>query len=843
MNRERRVYGAFRLGWAVILALMLAACAQVQDATPTPQVAQDEPTPAPAEAEGRTGPWVDEIVVVEEPSAEAAVTRLRASEIDVYAFAVSAPEVFQQVEAADDLDYVRSFGANTELTFNPAGPVFEGTGKLNPFAVPRIREAMNWLVDRDYIAQEIHGGLAVPRYLAINSAFPDYAKLVDVARQLEIEYAYNPERAREIITEEMEALGAELVNGTWQYNGEPVELIFLIRTEDERRDIGDYVATQLEGLGFAVRRDYRTAQEAATIWTQSDPNEGLFHIYTGGWVTTVVSRDQAANFNFYYTPRGLSRPLWQAYAPSPEFDEIADRLARRDFQTLEERRDLFAQALRLSMQDSVRVWLVDRLSISPYRADLSVAGDLAGGISGSWLWPHTLRRSGEVGGVVRIAMPSILPDPWNPLEGSNWVYDQMLTRSTGDLGLLPDPFTGLSWPQRVERAQVFIREGLPVAKTLDWVELTFVPENKVPEDAWIDWDAAAQRFITVGEKHPDGLTANRKSVTYYPADLYDLQWHDGSALSLGDIVLSMILLFDQAKPESPIYDEAQVPSYETFQEHFRGVRIVQENPLVVEYYSDLYLLDAEQNVADWMPYYSQGPGAWHTLGLGIRAETNRELAFSSDKADALQVEWMSYIAGPSLEILEEHLVAARTDGFIPYAPTLGQYVTAEEAQTRWENLQAWYDEKGHFWVGIGPFYLERAFPVEGMVQLKRHPNFPDPADKWTRFEEPRIAEAEIDGPGRVAAGSEATFDVFVSFQDEPYQVDAIDQIKYLLFDARGELAQTGDAQAVEDGLWQVVLSPDVTEQLEAGANRLEVAVVSRLVSIPSFASFEFVTTP
>jgi hypothetical protein len=52
-----------------------------------------------------------------------------------------------------------SSGSYNELSFNPTGPVWESTGKLNPFAVARVREAMNYLIDRNFIVQEIYGGL------------------------------------------------------------------------------------------------------------------------------------------------------------------------------------------------------------------------------------------------------------------------------------------------------------------------------------------------------------------------------------------------------------------------------------------------------------------------------------------------------------------------------------------------------------------------------------------------------------------------------------------------------------------------------------------------------------
>lgn len=808
----------------------------------TQEAATAESAPAETTAPATSGPaptgLVDEIVVVEEPSQDAAVTRLSVGEVDVFANSVSDPEVFQSIQAAG-LNYAQAFGNYSELTFNPAGPVFEGSGKLNPFAVPAVREAMNWLIDRNYIVEELYGGLAVPRYLAITRAFPDYARLVDVARQLELKYAYNPDKAREVITAEMEKLGAEQVDGQWQYNGEPVEIIVLIRTEDVRNAIGDYVANLLEDLGFQVTRDYKAAADASPIWIRGNPGDGQFHIYTGGWVTTAVSRDQAGNFDYFYTPRGLSFPLWQAYTPTAEFDSIADRLGRRDFKTLDERAELMAQALDLSMQDSVRIWLVDQLGASPYRTDVAVAADLAGGINGSALWAYTLRKGQEDGATATIASPSILPEPWNPVAGSNWVYDLMLQRGMTDNGTLPDPFTGLTWPERIERAEVTVQTGLPVAKTLDWVDLQFADTIAVPADAWIDWDPTTQKFITVGEKFPEGLTALRKSVVYYPSDLFNIKWHDGSNLTVADFVLGTILGFDRAYESSAIYDEAAVPSFEQFQASFRGWRIVQTDPLVIEAYSDVYGLDAEANVTTFFP----GGGAWHTVGLGILAESAGELAFSSDKAEAIEKEWMNYIAGPSLEILKAKLDEASNEGYIPYAPTMSAYITPEEAATRWANLEAWYGAKGHFWVDLGPYYLDQAYPVEGTVVLKRNPDFSDPADKWLRFQEPKIADAMVDGPGRVTIGDEASYDVLVTFKGEPYPASEINTVKYLVFNAVGALAFSGEAEAVADGQWQVVLSAEQTSQLETGANRLEIAVVPIPVSVPTFSSLEFVTVP
>ena len=126
------------------------------------------------------------------------------------------------------------FGSNTEITYNPVGPFFND-GRFNPLHNMKIREATNILIDRDYIAQEIYGGLAVPKYTLLNSSFADYARVVEKARELELRYAPDFEAAKATIHAEMIAMGAELVNGVWHYEGQPVELKVLAPCEDRQR--------------------------------------------------------------------------------------------------------------------------------------------------------------------------------------------------------------------------------------------------------------------------------------------------------------------------------------------------------------------------------------------------------------------------------------------------------------------------------------------------------------------------------------------------------------------------------------------------------------------------------
>jgi len=719
----------------------------------------------------RMGAWVDEVVITQEPDPTHALLKLVRGDYDLYASPIDDPQVFGQIVEHPELQYVFGHFGSRELTFNPVGPVFPGSGGLNPFAVAKIREAMNWLIDRDHIVAEYLHGMGHPKWTLLGTQFPEHTiRYPHIVKAIEAYYDHDFDRARDVFDEEMGKLGAFRDRGVWTYNGGPVEIRILIRTDlSPYPAAGNYVAELLEDIGFVVDRRYCSSlAEAYRIFGQSDPGEGLFHICTAAWGSPgsrTFPRWEGGSFDQMYTTRSYALPLWQALAPDPRLDEAARRLRFHDFTTMREREELVETALWVAMEDSCRIWLADTAAAYAVRHDVAVAVDATAGIA-DYIWAHTVHFRGDdhpvPGGTLRVATAQVLAGPWNPLGGSTAAVDILTTgRAVGDTGVSRDNRDGLYWPQRIDRAEVYVQEGLPMDITHDWLIVEFVSEIVVPPDAWADWDAARQRFITVAERFPEGTTALRKSVVYYPAGLYDVPLHDGSAVSIGDFIMAMIVRFDRAKQESPVFDEAEVADFEAWLGTFKGVRITSEDPLVIETYSDApvfysvitktyedyWHLDAESNVTAWFPTYGaydahipsqprNWTGFWHMITTGWLAESNTELAFSSGKARALGVEWMDYTKGPSIPILKKWLDWATAENYIPYAPTLEKYISVDEAAERWANLQGWYADKGHLWVGNGPFYLEAVYPEERIVHLKRFVDYPDRADKWLFLLEP-----------------------------------------------------------------------------------------------------------
>ncbi|MEM3930186.1 MAG: ABC transporter substrate-binding protein [Candidatus Korarchaeum sp.] len=677
---------------------------------------------APVEFKPNEYGWFDSIVFFEESDGAKAVEMMIKGDMDAYFEGIDDPDLYRKIKQSPELSHDLSFGMYFELTFNPVGPTFPKTGELNPFSNKKIREAMNYVIDRDYIVNEIMGGLAMPKFVPLVKLLPEGQRYSDEITKIETEYAYSFEKGRAIIESEMRKMGAELVGGKWYFKGNPVTLHFIIRVEDARKAIGDYVAMQLEKLGFTVDRMYKTRAEAAPLWSAGDPAEGKWHLYTGGWITTAVSRDDSNVFQFFYTPESSqgSSPLWRAYNPDPTFRELANKLAQGQFRTAEERDQMMRKALWMAMEDSVRVWIVDQTAAWARRKDINLVADYAGGYAAQ-SWAFTANRGNKVGGTARLSCTGLFAQPWNPTGSSGgasaWISDVIIYEyALWSHSFLYHPQTGMPIPLNVENVYMEVVKDTPIRQneeTKDWFTLKWVDKVTIPSDAWATWDVKAQRMVTAGEA---GVReAKVKFVVDYGPVLGKVAYHDSSTRTIADFLFGFIIDHERMSPESKLYDESIADSFRSFYEQLKAWRIVSTDPLKIEYYVDYISLDAELIAASYT-FWPSAP--WHAYYIGVLAEENRELAFSADKSNALNVEWTNYIGGPSLEVLKKYLDKAYSEGLIPFPNFMKDYITVEEAKRRYSLLNEFYKSYGHFFVGDGPYYLEKVDLVAHTCTLK-----------------------------------------------------------------------------------------------------------------------------
>jgi peptide/nickel transport system substrate-binding protein len=134
--------------------------------------------------------WLDQVAFIAEKDMAKAVEMMSKGDLDIYFNEISDPQLFRKVKEDPNLTYGTSFGLYYELTFNPVGPTYKD-GRFNPFSNKKIREAINLIVDRQYIVDEIMGGLAEVKLLPLNKGFPEYERYKDAIQKLEDTYKYD----------------------------------------------------------------------------------------------------------------------------------------------------------------------------------------------------------------------------------------------------------------------------------------------------------------------------------------------------------------------------------------------------------------------------------------------------------------------------------------------------------------------------------------------------------------------------------------------------------------------------------------------------------------------------
>jgi peptide/nickel transport system substrate-binding protein len=366
----------------------------------------------------------------------------------------------------------------------------------------------------------------------------------------------------------------------------------------------------------------------------------------------------------------------------------------------------------------------------------------------------------------------------------------------------------------------------------------------VPENAWVDWDVENKEFITASP----GTTAKVKLAINYGDCIGNWKYHDGSVMSLADWLIPMIIDYEQANPDSAIYDESSVPEFESEKSGFKGMRIASENPLVIEYWTDYITREAEfiytfiaDRIGVNVDIYPQVP--WQAAAIGIKAEQEGLLAYSADKAEELDVEWMNYLGGPSLAILEEQLEEAISSKYVPFGGIMNDYLTAEEITTRYENLKNWYEDKEHFWVGSGAFYLDQVDFVGHSAVIKAFKDYPFKADRFSLLTEPPIPVSSVDVPDNIIPSLGAVIDYTLQYKGEPYPNDKIELAKYMVLDSAGNIITVGEAEPVEEGEWIIGLDSTETARLSAGSYRLITVALSTEVAKPGILETPFVVLP
>ncbi|MFO7991287.1 MAG: ABC transporter substrate-binding protein [Thermoplasmata archaeon] len=754
----------------------------------------------------------------------------------------------------ENLGTARSVGSYNNLYFNPYfdrdldEPVAEvgGTYEFNPFGETQIRRAVQWLIDRQLIIEDMYGGYGMARYTPIGPNDPGYNQYIrPEVEDMGLTLTGDQQKASDMIQEAMEYWEENLETGAlrkegdyWQYqppggDWEDVEIEGLIRTEDERRLIGDYFSDLLEDEGIKVHKNYWDRRQAIAVAFYSNPADMQFHFYTGGWLASTAAKYQYWSMPQMYSPFYAYMPgsqiggLWQYEEESLEMGELIDRpaqldekgtqLSTMDVANEEEYWELNAEVAEIGMMESVRVFIMDSLDFYPYNIDKvgAFATDAVTGYSDVFTIRTMMTSDGTFTGGQYSSEGALYMDNWNRIGGSSDVYGQQQKRLTHDYSVFYHPSKGEPIDFRAETDVLTDGAG------------DMVGEHDVPSDAVL-YNPATNEWEEVG----DGVTSATAATYDWNFNETTQKWHSGHEMSNRDIAhwLGFIWRACYETADEPDFYISEMAS--VTRPWLENVKGIQWNGAEDEFtiYGD-YSFPIESMIAN---YYSISPmEPWQVIESAQQCVLDSDYAVTSegsyDWSSGQADNWIHWLSTSQSNDFVDTLEEMVNGDFVPYQLLADRglpfgYESADDYSDEVDAIGSFVSDYGHINIGNGPFMITEEDPDDMVMKLDRFnvdDGYPFPDDYWEdKLLVRRLEMVSIDSQRLVDKGDTISASAGGRILETyPESIRRIPQagdnaeVGWILEDRDGNLADEGDAE-LSGGEFVFEIS---TDDLEAGS--------------------------
>ena len=754
----------------------------------------------------KKGAFVDQVNFIRYLDQNLALQDLKSHKIDTYFFSIPL-EVVSDVQNDPSVKLYETTGGFMDLLLNPA-PARSNTGDFNPFSIRQVRFAMNYLIDRDFVVNEILKGHGTTLLDPFGVYSPEYPNVIDMVQSFG--FRHSPEMAQQMIAEALTNAGAIKDNGSgkWMYNGRPVTVKILIRQDiSYSKSAGEAVASALENLGFNVMRDYGDLNKANTIIYGSDPQDLKWNIYPELWQSSGFAKYSPGTTAQMYAP-------WSAQMPgnqNPSFwnyknatlDSITQRISFGNFSSQNERNNFLRSAIKDGMQESVRVFVASTLD--QYVASKQMVGlinDFGAGIPGRLSLING--RLADNRSTINVGMKEIYVGAWNSIAGFKDRYSTIEAADIGDPATFVNPYTGEVTPVRTP-----------------WISIeTNGPHGKIPiSNKTLIWNPTGQIW---SEAVNNTVSTATSKVTY---DLKYSKWHNGIMMDKSDLLYSYYFGHEWGTNTGP--GDKTVDSEYTSQaaqaiKYDKGIRFLSNDK--VESYIDFWHFDNKE-IGGAAAVWAGEP--WEITAASERLVTSGKFAFSRTDSTSKGVDWLSLIIPSHANAIKDELQKMKAENYIPNA--LRDIVTTEEAKKRYDASINWIAHHNNAIIGNGPFYLDSYNPSGGAVILRafRDPSYPFPLGYWAKYEHPKLASIgnTNDIPRFIRIGQPFNLPVQVNVDGNPSNNATVN---YYLSNSNGNVMISGMAkQPVGNiGKFTINLSSNDTQKLSPGPNRLEIFAAS-----------------
>ncbi|MQG20477.1 MAG: hypothetical protein FI725_00540 [SAR202 cluster bacterium] len=721
---------------------------------------------------------------------------LASGEMDLYYYNLKTAAA-RELASDPNIALYEAPASTLSLVLNPAPAP---PNQLNPFSIPTVRYAMQFLVDRNFISNEIYQGLGHPMTTHVSPLDFDFLTIFDLVQEQNIQF--EPDYARQLIDDAMETAGAEKINEIWHFAGQPIRIKFIIRTEDERREIGDLVRSQLNKIGFEVDARYQQFGPAIQTVYSSDPALLQWHIYTEGWGRSAPQRYDFANINGMTAPWLGNMPGWQEVGfwqyENAEIDAMGKKLFTGEFASLEERNKIYKDMTDLATSSSIRIWIANVMNNFAAEKQLNgVTLDLVSGPKALWTIREAFIPDQDT---ITIGNLWVWTDrtTWNPIGGFGDVYSSDIWAALHDPPITNHPATGIPMPLRAEYEVV---TAGPSAK-LD-----------VPVDG-MKWDVVTNKWRFIG----DDIKATSK-VTYDYSKYFQSKWHHDVPITMADVLYSIQqqfeIAFDQDKSR---VEFALGVTSRPFLETFQGYRVIDDTKL--EVYVDFWHFVDDQIASFANPSSLTTP--WELLSIMDQIVfQDRKAAYSNTAAARFQVPWLSLAIRSDANLVKRSArESLREERFPEEIFTIGMqsYANLSDAKHRYQALLNWFDKYQMLVISNGPYMLTRYDPPAQFAELKafRDESYPYKPGDWHHGTPEVISFSPMQDPF-IPIGEETTLNIKM---DGPGKLG----LRYQIIDpSTGEILLASNASSQNNSDFRITLDNQFTSQLSPGTYQIFLA--------------------
>ncbi|MDB4839713.1 ABC transporter substrate-binding protein [Nitrosopumilus sp.] len=746
--------------------------------------------------------YVNSIKFIQYLDENTALEEVKNGNLDLYYYRIS-PDRLENKQTTEGLKIYDSTGGSYSLLINPAE-----SDKFNPFSEKDARFALNYLVDRKLIVNELMSGYGSQIISYYGPTDPEYLTII---KELEsFNFKYNPTLANKVISESMIGRGAEKIDGKWIKNSEDIEISIFIRSDDPvRKSIGEILAKELDDMGFKIKKDYGDLNKAFVVVYGSNPADMDWNLYTEGWGRSAFVKYDSIGLGQMYSPwfsnmPGFNDPTYWNYQ-NKKLDELTQKIYKGDFESSEKRSELIQEAVVEGINESVRIFLASK--VDQYVVNKNVKGvinDLGAGIP-SRFTPINAKTNDEE---LSIGVKQIYQGAWNPIMGLTDTYSRQIWGIISDPITFKHPFTGETFPVRAQ-----------------WEVETSGSNKKinVPTEAKM-WDPTVQKWENVSTE-----TFATSKVTF---DFKFSNWHNGEVMDMNDILHSLYFTIEwgtQIDEKDKTFDTEFTPRAAQSIQTIVAINQIDED--TVEVYVNYWHFN-ENEIAEWAAIWSPVP--WELTAAMEKAVMDGKVSFSRSGATSKSVNWLSLIVPNDAQIIKEYLKDFRENEFIPNSLKQNQK-QQQYFDDRFDSSINWIEKKNHAVISNGPFYLETYSPESRTIQVKAFEDnsYPFEIGTWSKFENMQFPSIKKINIQKIIQQGES---IQISVETE-----GVTSLLYFILDSEGRI-QISEESEINENRLNINLTSDITKKLQSGTNQIKIFGISNSVLKPDIYETNFIVT-